>query len=409
MSISPPASLNEDALIERQATGWSRSVAIIATAVGLMGIGAIMAFSASARLDSTAVASVWESKVLRQFIFTGGGLAALLIVSRIPYRVWTAGNGLAAFIALGGSLAAACLVWVPGLGMKINEAYRWVRLGGGLSFQPSELVKIALPIFLAVWVTRGSNGQPASIADTIRGDRHRTDIRRFFRGLLPAIIAIGLAGAIVGREDFGTAALLAAVGGAMLLVGGARIVHLVLLGLPAAVPGFIFLLFSRSHRMERITAFMDIWKDPEGKGYQAVQSLCTIVSGGFYGRGLGRGFVKSYLPEARSDFIFSVICEELGVIGAIVVIALLIAFLWQCRLVVRDCADPTGRLLAFGIAMTFGIQAVMNIAVVTVSCPTKGISLPLVSAGGSGILFLGALVGVLASIPRYGGLIDRDK
>lgn len=395
------AESQDDAVVERQASGWARSVMIIATAVGLMGIGAVMTFSASARIDSPlGEGPIWESRVFRQMVFTMAGLVTMLIVARIPYRIWTAGNGWAAILGFMASIGAALLVFVPGIGVERNEAFRWVRLGGDLVFQPSELVKIMLPVFLACWMTRGLSFGPQRVADAFRP---QTDIRRFFRGLMPAVIAIGMAVAVVGIEDFGTAALLATVGGAMLLVGGARIWHVLLLVLPA-VPAFGYLLLSRAHRLSRLMTFLDIWEDPGGKGYQAVQSLCTIASGGFYGRGLGRGFVKGYLPEARTDFIFAVICEELGMIGGVAVIALLIAFLWQCRLIVRDCSDPTGKLLAFGIAITFGIQAVMNIAVVTVSMPTKGISLPLVSAGGSGVILLGVLVGVLASIPRYGGI-----
>ena len=117
---------------------------------------------------------------------------------------------------------------------------------------------------------------------------------------------------------------------------------------------------------------------------------------------MGRGFVKGYLPEARSDFVFAVICEELGMLGAVAVIALLIVLMWQASKVIRQCGDPMGRLMAFGIALSIGLQAAMNIAVVTVSVPTKGIALPLVSAGGSGAVFLGALVGVLANIARSG-------
>lgn len=396
----------DDAAVERLASGWARSVMIIATAVGLMGIGAVMTFSASARIDAPPPdASIWASRVVRQMIFTLAGLTAMLVVARIPYRIWTAGDSLAAAAGFAVSLLLSALVFVPGIGVERNEAVRWVRIAGDLVFQPSETIKIMLPVFLACWMTRGMHAGPRRVADSFR-THGRTDVRNFIGGLTPALIAIGLSVAVVGIEDFGTAALLAAVGAAMLLVGGARIWHLILLVLPA-VPAFGYLLFSRAHRMSRLLTFLNIWEDPEGKGYQAVQSLCTIVNGGFFGRGLGRGFVKGYLPEARTDFIFSVICEELGVVGAAAVIALLIAFLWQCRLVIRDCADPTGRLLAFGIAMTFGIQAVMNVAVVTVSMPTKGISLPLVSAGGSGVIFLGILVGMLASVPRYGGIADR--
>ena len=170
------------------------------------------------------------------------------------------------------------------------------------------------------------------------------------------------------------------------------------------MPAFGYLLWSRPHRIDRLLIFVDPWSDPEGKGYQIIQSLCTIASGGWWGRGLGSGFVKGYLPEARNDFIFAVICKELGVIGAGAVIGLLIVLMWQSHRVIRRCVAPVGRLLAFGITLTLGLQAAMNIAVVTASVPTKGISLPLVSAGGSGAIFLGALVGVLANIARSSGM-----
>ena len=412
-SLAPALIHEQSALVveqlERQALGWSRSVMIIATAVGLMGIGAVMTYSASARVGSTAVSSfaaesLWKSMVFRQIMFVVGGLLTMVIVSRVPYRIWTAWGGKFALVGLIVAIGACGLVFVPGVGQVINGARRWIRLGGGLTLQPSELVKIMLPIFLATWMTRGvRRGRDGELE--LVGSK-QTNIQHFFAGLVPIVVMIGLSLGIIGKEDFGTAALLVSVSGAMLLIGGARIWHLCLLACSAA-PMFYILLHSRSHRTGRLMTFRNIWEDPQGAGYQVVQSLCTIASGGLYGRGLGRGFVKSYLPEARTDFIFSVICEELGMIGAIAVIALLFAFLWQCRLVVRDCADPMGKVLAFGIAMTFGIQAVMNIAVVTVSVPPKGISLPLVSAGGSGVIFLGVLVGVLASISRYGGLIKR--
>src|SRR5690606_33578580 len=153
------------------------------------------------------------------------------------------------------SVVAASLVFVPGIGVERNEAFRWVKLTGDLVFQPSELVKIMLPIFLACWMTRGMTAGPERVADAFRP---HADIRNFMRGLMPAVAAIGLAVGVVGIEDFGTAALLGAVGGSMLLVGGARIWHLCLLVLPA-VPAFGYLLLSRAHRLARVTTFLDIW------------------------------------------------------------------------------------------------------------------------------------------------------
>lgn len=367
--------------VESASAGSFASTAILAIATGLLGIGAVMTYSATAGSErSVTLDDWWKSQAIRQLVYVIGGLAAMLIVSRVPYRIWARGRGVPALLLLIAGLGATMLVMVPGLGHEAKGATRWVYIGP-IHFQPSEIMKLALPVFLSVWMAQ------------------KVDIRKFWTGFLPAAGVIGLSVGAVGLEDFGTAALLAAVGGVLLLAGGARWLHCFLLVLPA-VPAFLFLLHSRAHRIKRLTTFLNIWEDPLGEGYQAIQSLCTIASGGWSGRGLGRGFVKGYLPEAQSDFIFAVICEELGVIGGIAVIGLLFVLLWQGAAVVRRCEDPMGRLLAFAMILVLGIQATMNIAVVTVSVPTKGISLPLVSAGGTGVICLGALVGVLANIAR---------
>jgi len=371
------------------ADGWTRgralSVAIVAVATGLMGIGAIMTFSASAVGDGPVIGwPIWDYPAMRQLVFLAAALAAMLVMTCVPYRVWGRGGGWPAMVLVACALAASALVLVPGVGLEVNNARRWIQVGParfGFRIQPSEFLKLAMPVFLAVWM-----GQ-------------RADVRRFLRGFLPAVLVVGVAVGVVGPEDFGTAALLAAVGGAMVMMGGAKWRHLILMILPAG-PAFGYLLISRAHRMERLVSFLNIWADPEGTGYQAIQSLCTIASGGWWGRGLGNGFVKDYLPAARTDFIFSVICEELGIFGGIAVIALLFVLLWNGWSALKRSPDAMGRMLAFGIVLTIGLQAVMNIAVVTVSMPTKGIALPLVSAGGSGAVVMGALVGMLANIAR---------
>ena len=367
--------------------GKGLSVSIVVIAAGLMGVGVVMTFSAGARVpqdDQLAQGVAFAGQGLRQLVYVIGGLAAMLTMAIIPYRVWAARGGTPAILLLALGLGLLTLVFLPGIGIEGKGARRWLQLGPeslGLRFQPSELLKLALPVFLAAWIAV------------------RVEIRRFWRGFVPAVGFAGLCAGVVGLEDFGTAALLAAVAGAMLWVGGARWWHVVL-PVPLALWAFFHLIVSRPHRVERLVAFRNIWADPEDTGYQAIQSLCAIASGGWWGRGLGQGLVKAHLPEATNDFIFAVICEELGVLGGAAVIGLLIGLLWQGRRVVRDCPDPMGRLLAFGIVLTLGLQAAMNIAVVTVSVPTKGISLPLVSAGGSGAICLGAMVGILANIPR---------
>jgi cell division protein FtsW len=309
------------------------------------------------------------------------GLVVMLVAAHIPYRVWNWGRGLPAVAILLVTLVLVFLVFVPGVGVEARGARRWIQIGASPRLQPSELLKLAVPLFLAVWMTT------------------LADVRNFRRGFFPAVLLVGVAAGLVGLEDFGTAALLTLVAGAMLIVGGAKWWHVILPIVPATL-AFCGLIVSRPHRVERLIAFQNIWKDPENTGYQAIQSLCSIASGGWLGQGLGAGVVKGHLPEGHNDFIFAVICEEFGVLGAATVIALMIAFLWQARKVVVRCGDPMGRLLAFGLALTIGIQAAINIAVVTVTVPTKGISLPLVSAGGSGALALGAMVGMLANIAR---------
>jgi cell division protein FtsW len=371
-------------------SNWTSSTSIIAIAAGLMGIGAVMTVSAAAANTDKPVLgwAFWEYPAMRQLIFVAGGLLGMIATSRVPYRIWANYRGLLAKMLLAAATLMAVAVLIPGVGIEVNGARRWIQIGPaslGIRFQPSEMMKIALPIFLASWLTIGC------------------EIRRFRRGFVPAVLIAGLSIGLIGLEDFGTAALIAAVSGAMILFAGARWWHAALITLPG-MAGFVALLITSPNRIARVTTFLDIWKDPEGSGYQVIQSLCTIASGGWAGRGLGEGFVKGYLPEARNDFIFAVICEELGMIGACGVIGLLIALMWQGRKAMLMTSDPVGRLLAFGITMTLGLQATMNIAVVTVSVPTKGISLPLVSAGGSGAIFLGALAGILANVARTGPL-----
>ncbi len=363
------------------------SVWIVAVAGGLMAIGAVMTFSASTSIDHPLVIwPIWQTDAIRQLAFVIAGLIAMLVMTRVPYSLWSVGRGYGALVLLILALGVCALVFVPGLGVEVNGAIRWLKIPGTSSrFQPSELVKGALPIFLATWTA------------------YRVNVRKFWTGLLPMMIVTGICAGGIGLEDFGTAALLVVVAGGMLLVAGAKIWHLLLMVVPV-VPAFGYLIITKPHRIDRLKIFLDPFQDAAGKGYQVIQSMCTIVNGGWWGRGLGNGFVKGYLPEARNDFIFAVICEELGIVGAIAVICLFITLVWLGRGVVMRCPDPVGRLLAFGIVLIVGVQAAMNIAVVTASVPTKGIALPLVSAGGSGTVFLGGLVGVLANIARRSGL-----
>ncbi len=310
----------------------------------------------------------------------------MILVSWIDYRwwgqPWVGGiRPVTWLLYLSGILVALTLV--PGIGVEINGARRWISLGFGVRFQPSELVKLALVLWLA---DRFGSG--------------RKNVRAFWLGLLPAGIVVAGMCALVGFKDFGTAALIALVCLGVLTAAGMHWFWLGALACAGAV-GAKVLIVLEPYRLERIKAHKDIWADAMGRGYQAVQSLLAIAAGGWGGVGLGSSLQKfGYLPEASSDFILALICEEMGFAGAAVVIALFVTIVWQGACVLMCSEDNFAKLAAFGIALTIGLQAAMNIAVVTVVVPTKGISLPLVSAGGTSLIVTAASVGLLASLAR---------
>ena len=375
------------------------STAIIAVCAALMTIGVVMVASASVNLDrSIFELGFWRSSFGRQIVFVVAGFLTIIATAKIGRRMlaWSdRTRRVLSLLLLLVSVLALVAVLIPGIGKEVNGARRWIELGPaayGLRFQPSELAKLALVIGLAALLSR-----PAQRVRSFRG------------GVLPCAIAVALTAGLVGSEDFGTAVLLAVVGGLMLLVGGCRLYHLILLAAPA-LAGMWYLIASHPYRIARLAAFRNIWEDPRGAGYHPVQSLVTIASGGWFGRGLGAGIQKyGYLPESRTDFIFSVICEEMGIVGAVAVIFLFVVLLWLGARAVVHAPDAFGYLAAFGVTLTIGLQAAMNIAVVTVCVPTKGIALPLVSAGGSGIVFLGVGIGLLAAVAGAGTYTVSDR
>lgn len=364
----------------------STSITIISAA--LLGIGMVMVFSASANLSAPPITrQLTLNPSFRHAIYTVAALIVLLAMGLMPYEWWRlrpGGKFQPAVLLMG--VAIVLLVAVLFVGEQKKGATRWLSLGpagGGLSFQPSEVAKLAVVVFFAAVCSRW-------------GER----IRRFWTGLLPLLLLLGVIVGLIGKEDFGTAVLLLLVGGCVLLAAGARVWHLCLLSIPAAA-GLAYLVMTEEHRVQRITSFLDPAANPQGSGYQGIQSLITIASGGWWGRGLGQGIQKyDYLPEGRSDFIFAVICEELGAMGGVAVILLFALLVWQGRKAMLSAATDFSRLLALGATLTIGFQAALNIAVVTVSVPTKGIGLPLVSAGGTSALFLSFLIGMLANVAR---------
>jgi len=377
-----------EALCGRLASAWSQeTLGLQVSAVALMCLGVVMVYSTSASVTGgQADWRIWHQLAGRQLIFTLLAVGAMAVLSRMPYEFWSYEDSIrrwAGFWVLLGGIALLAAVYVPGLGVEVNGVRRWIQIGGakGVRFQPSEFAKVGLVIFLA--------GALSS---------EKWPLRRFWRGVAPLCCGILAVCGLVGYEDFGSAALIAAVAGVLLIAGGVKLWHLLVPALPG-VAAFAYLVISRPYRLKRLTAFTDIWADPQGAGYHPIQSLIAIGTGGWLGRGLGDGIQKyGYLPEDTTDFIFSIVCEELGVAGGVGVIVLFMLLIWQGLRVMRKAPDSLGRLLALGLVFTIGLQAAMNIAVATVSVPTKGIALPFVSAGGSGLLLAGCAVGIVSSV-----------
>ena len=368
-----------------------RPGAIILVSATLISIGLIIVASATAGLDRPLLGPrVWTTTFGRQVIFALAGIAIMFITARIAPAAL--GSALvrrrACQLLFVAAVVLLALALVPGFADPHRGSHRWLRLapiGINAGFQPSELAKLAMVAFLA-WLLAERSVSP----------------RSFRACFLPAAIAIGICLALVGKENFGTAALLACIAGAMLLVAGCAMRHL-LLFCGAGACGLAVLLFAAPYRIARLAAYREFWDDPQGKGYQPLQSLTAIASGGWFGTGLGAGIQKyGYLPESHSDFVFAVLCEEMGIFGGALVILLFCAFAWVGLRTMRMARSPFERLLAFGLTFLVTLQAAMNIAVVTVWVPTTGVPLPMLSAGGSGLITTCVAVGVLAAIAARG-------
>jgi len=365
------------------------SSALLLVAAALMAIGLVMVTSATAPVERSLLDMPWWRTALgRQGTFALAGLLMMLLTARFG-SVCLASEGFrrvfapTLFAVLVVLLVAAL---IPGIGEQRRGSQRWIQVAPawtGVGFQPSEFAKLTLVLFLA-WLL---------------GERGR-DPRLFRTAFVPASVAIGLYVLLVGKANFGTAALVGGVGSLILLVAGCRWRHLSMLGAFGAL-SMAGLLYAAPYRMARIAAFRDIWAEPRGAGYQPLQSLATIASGGWFGKGLGAGVQKyGYLPDSHSDFIFSVICEETGFLGGAGVIAIFCVFTYLGLRTMWGARTRFERLIAFGLTATLSLQAALNIAVVTVTTPTTGIPLPFVSAGGSGLMALSISVGLLAAIAR---------
>lgn len=328
----------------------------------------------------------------RHTIFAIASMGCLLLGMVLPIERLAAWSGWRSPLvwATGLSLLGLLAVHVPGLGKEVNGASRWVSLGP-LTFQPSELAKWLMPIGLAWYIAR-------------TGER----MQRFVPGFLLPMAIVGVVALGIAGEDLGTAVLVTGVAVIMLLAGGANLWNAVAF-LPVGAAGFIALVFISPYRLKRIFSVLDPYSDPQGSCYHIIQSMGAISGGGVTGRGLGNSVQKfGYLPEGTTDFIYSIICEEMGLLGAVAVLLLYVGLVWCIVQVVssrvatdsRPTLDPMSRLLALGIGATVGLQAVINVVVVTGMAPTKGIALPLISRGGTGWMMTALCLGMVIAMDR---------
>ena len=352
--------------------------------LALLCLGVLMVDSATMRVTGNLS---WHLSAdgMKQLVFAAVAMGVFLLVGRYDYTSlsmegnWKTSPAVWLLIIA----AAACVaVLIPHVGMQINGARRWLKIGQ-IQLQPSELAKWAAVLFLASWLANPP-----------------VKLERFFAGFIPTLIPIAVLCLLVVIQDFGTAALIAVCALAMLLTGRIKLWHLLIVIPPVLMAGFWF-IHHEPYRWRRMTAFLNPYASPDREGYHMIQSLLSFSTGGVTGRGLGNGIQKlGYLPEDTTDFIFAVICEELGIFGALFTIALYLGIVFVAWQLIRQRKDSLGALLSFGVAAMLSLQAAINMAVATVSVPTKGLSLPLVSAGGTGLVITAAALGLMYSVAR---------
>lgn len=381
-------------------------------ALALLTFGVVMVQSAGMNVrpleggvdpqSAAAVSGVTAESLLlsRTTLYLAIAVAVMALASRLPVRRLAERSERVAFLPPAGDLgwliigsvalvAVVVTVYIPGLGRTVNGASRWINLGvpGLESIQPSEIAKWGLVILVSVYAarlaTRSTNG-----------------MRSFAHGLLPVCLCVGFVAAAVVLEDLGTGVLMVSAAAVVLLASGAKVWHF-LLFTPPAIAAVLFAIIQTPYRVQRITSFVDPYADPQGSGYHMIQSLTTVAGGGIFGRGLGHGLQKfGYLPEDTTDFLFAVVCEELGLVGALMVIFLYGLMLWLGTHVARRERSLTLKLMVLGIVTTIGVQAMINLFVVTGLAPTKGIALPLMSAGGTGWILTGFALGLVVAVDR---------
>ncbi len=356
-------------------------IGLFVTVAILIGAGLVMVASSSIGVAEKNFGDPFHF-VTRQAVYVAVGLFLAYLVYEIPLRLWeTAGVAL-----LGIAVLLLVLVLLPGVGRTVNGATRWINLPF-FSLQASEVVKVLMILYMAGYISR-----------------HGEALRETTAGFLQPLVIVGLTASLLLLEpDFGAAVVIGLVTMGMLFLGGVRLKQFALL-FSLGVLGFAMLAVASPYRMKRLTSFLNPWSDPYDSGFQLTQSLIAIGSGSWWGVGLGGSVQKLfYLPEAHNDFMFAILAEELGLMGVLAVMGLFVYAVWRA-FAIGATAERSGHLfgayLAFGIGLWIGIQAFVNMGVNMGVLPTKGLTLPFMSAGGSSIIAMCIGVGLLLRVHR---------
>ena len=352
---------------------------LFGAAVALLSVGVVMVYSASAVVAADRFHDPYFF-LKKQLFWALLGAGVLLAALRCDYR-WLEKAVVPALIVAGVCLV---LVLVPPIGQAINGTRRWIRLGP-VSFQPVELAKLALVVYLAAFLAR-----------------KRGALEEFRTGTLPPLLVGGvLAGLVLLQPDLGNCMTLIVLTFALLYLAGSPIKHLAWVAAPA-LPLIVVAIWMAPYRMRRITAFVDPWADPRGGGFQIIQSWLALGNGGVLGQGIGASRQKLfYLPESHTDFIFAILGEELGFVGAVAIVALFAVLVWRGLRVGLRAPDAFGTYLALGITVLIATQTLLNLGVVTGLLPTKGLPLPFISFGGSALLMTMLATGMLLNISQH--------
>ena len=346
----------------------------------LVGIGIVMVYSASSALALNRFGS--DTYFLKkQAVFALMGIVVLVVCRHVPYRCFRS----LTYPMLLTALASLAAIHISGLGFGAGGSVRWLRIGG-FSFQPSEFARFALIVYLAYSM-----------------DKKRDQLKKFSVGFVPHVMVLAVfAGLIFLQPDFGSVVIFTAITWIMLFVGGVRLRHL-LSALVLVVPLSYWLMINAEYRLKRLLSFLDPWQYPTDEGYQVIHSMMAFGTGKLWGTGIGGGYQKLfYLPEPHTDFIFSVIGEELGLVGVAIILCLYALIMIRGLNIARQCEDPFGCYMAMGLTAAISLQVCVNMGVALGLLPTKGLTLPFLSYGGSSLLMNMAAIGILMNIGRAG-------